>query len=202
MLGARDEEVIMRPTSAPTTLATTVIASAVLLTAAACGSAAPQYTAPAGAPAAGTSTQAPPASSTDHVVSALKTASTPLGDVVTDSRGVTLYLFTKDTKGTTKSACTGQCITAWPPAVMGSSAPKLVGVTGTVGSIAAPSGGKQVTLDGWPLYYYAQDTASGDMLGQGIGNVWWVLAPSGSPIKGTGSSSSPSSSSGGSMGGY
>lgn len=210
MLGALDEEVIMRPTSGPTpsradrrtrrraTVATTVVAVGVLLTAAACGSASPQPASPA-APAGGAAATSAPAASSNHEVGALRTAATPLGDVVTDGNGMTLYLFTKDTKGTTKSACTGSCLNLWPPALMGSSAPKLTGVTGTVGSIAAPSGGKQVTLDGWPLYYFAQDKTAGDLLGQGIGNIWWVVSPSGSPIKGTGSSSS---SGGGSAGGY
>lgn len=204
MLDAHDEEVIMRPTSRPTsrasTLATTAVAAVVLLTAAACGSASPQPAAPA-APAGGAAATSGPASS-NHEVSALKTASTPLGDVVTDGSGMTLYLFTKDTKGTTKSACTGQCLNYWPPALMGSSAPKLTGVTGTVGSIAAPGGGKQVTLNGWPLYYYAQDKAAGDVLGQGVMNIWWVVDTSGNPIKGSGASSSSTSSGGGSVGGY
>ena len=185
----------------PTPLATTVIASAVLLVAAACGSTTPQPSASPAAPAAGTATTSPAASSPNHEVSALKTASTPLGDVVTDGNGMTLYLFTKDTKGTTKSACTGQCLSYWPPALVGSSAAKASGVTGTVGSIAASGGGRQVTLNGWPLYYFAQDKAAGDVLGQGVMNIWWVVDTSGDPIKGTGGSSSTTSG-GGSVGGY
>ena len=200
MLGALDEEVIMRPTSGPTFLATTVIASAVLLGAAACGSTAPQYTSSA-TPAAGSAATSMAASSSNHEVSALKTASTPLGDVVTDGKGMTLYLFTKDTKGTTKSACSGQCLSAWPPALEGTSAPTASGVTGTLGSIAAPGGGKQVTLNGRPLYYFANDQAAGDVLGQGVLNVWWVLGTTGEPITGSGSSSSTTSG-GGSVGGY
>lgn len=208
MLGALDEEVIMRPTirsssratSRPRALATTVIASAVLLAAAACGSTAPQPSAsPAAAPGAA-ATKASSASSR-HEVSALKTASTPLGDVVTDGNGMTLYIFTKDSKGTTKSACSGPCLAAWPAALMGSSAPKATGITGTVGSIAAPGGGKQVTLNGRPLYYFAKDQAAGDVLGQGVLNLWWVLGTTGEPITGSGSPSSTTSG-GGSVGGY
>lgn len=208
MPGALDEEVIMgptiRPTSRPASLATAAIACAVMLTAAACGSAAPQPGSSPAAPAAGTAAASTPAPSSNHEVSTLRTASTPLGDVVTDGNGMTLYMFTKDTKGTTKSACSGQCLTAWPAALMGSSAPKTSGITGAVGSIAAPGGGKQVTLNGWPLYYFAQDKAAGDVLGQGVGNLWWVLGTNGNPITGSGSSSSSSStsSSGGSVGGY
>jgi predicted lipoprotein with Yx(FWY)xxD motif len=114
---------------------------------------------------------------------------------------MTLYLFTKDTKGTTKSACTGQCLSAWPPALVGASAPTASGVTGTVGSITGPGGGKQLTLNGWPLYYYVQDKAPGDLLGQGVGNIWWVIGTTGNAIMGSGSSSS-STPGGGSVGGY
>lgn len=208
MLGALDEEVIMRPTtrsasrptSRPRSLAMAVIASAVVLAAAACGSTAPQPAASPAAPAAGGAATTTTAPSSNHEVSALKTASTPLGDVVTDGNGMTLYMFMKDTKGTTKSACSGQCMTAWPAALMGSSAPKASGITGAVGSIAAAGGGKQVTLNGWPLYYFAQDKAAGDVLGQGVGNIWWVLGTNGNPITGSGSSSSTTT--GGGVGGY
>ena len=45
------------------------------------------------------------------------------------------------------------------------------GVTGTVGTIATPDGNKQLTINGMPVYYYAKDTAAGDILGQGVGSV-------------------------------
>ncbi|MEW1952390.1 hypothetical protein [Terrabacter sp. NPDC080008] len=190
----------LRPTTGPSTMVTAAVATAVLLTAAACGSTAPQPSTSAAAPAAGGAATSAATSSSSHEVSALKASSTSLGNVVTDGRGMTLYLFTKDTKGTTKSVCTGQCLGYWPPAMVGSTAPKATGVSGTVGSISAPGGGKQVTLNGWPLYYYAQDQAPGDVLGQGVMNIWWVVDTSGNPIKGSGSSST--STSGGSVGGY
>ena len=38
-----------------------------------------------------------------------------LGEVVTDSAGMTLYRFDKDTAEPPKSNCDGDCATAWPP---------------------------------------------------------------------------------------
>ena len=44
--------------------------------------------------------------------------------------------------------------------------------------------GIQVTYNGWPLYFYAGDTAPGDTNGQGQGGVWYVVDPTGNPIEG------------------
>jgi hypothetical protein len=35
-----------------------------------------------------------------------------------------------------------------------------------------------------PLYYYAQDKAPGDVAGQGVNNVWYLVSPGGEMIKG------------------
>jgi predicted lipoprotein with Yx(FWY)xxD motif len=37
----------------------------------------------------------------------------------------------------------------------------------------------QLTLNGWPLYYYSKDMAPGDTLGQGVGSVWYVIDATG-----------------------
>jgi predicted lipoprotein with Yx(FWY)xxD motif len=36
---------------------------------------------------------------------------------------------------------------------------------------------KQTTYKGYPLYYYSQDTAPGDTLGDKAGGVWFVVNP-------------------------
>jgi len=162
-------------------LSTASLAGAVLLLSAACGSSTPAASTPA-APST-SSAAAPAAGAAAPEVTELKTASSSLGTIVTDNRGMTLYMFDKDTKGGTTSACTGQCLAAWPPALMGSAAPTLTGVTGTVASIATPDGKKQLTLGGWPLYYWAKDTKPGDVTGQAVKNVWWVLDTTGTPVK-------------------
>lgn len=152
---------------------------------AACGSTSSGGSATTAAPAPATTTAAASASPTatgKPAVTELKTGTTSLGTVVTDGAGMTLYMFTKDTQGTTTSACTGACLAAWP-LVVADATPKLTGVTGTVASIATADGHKQVTLNGWPLYYYAKDTKPGDVTGQNVNQVWFVLTPAGAPIK-------------------
>lgn len=125
----------------------------------------------------------------------LSTTRTPLGTIVVNSKGSTVYLFAIDSPG--HSACTGACLQYWPlvaaPATLPTSLP---GITGAVGVLDRPDGVKQLTLNGWPLYTYAGDTASGATAGEGLnlsGGLWWAVSPSGSAVKSAG----PSSSSGG-----
>ncbi|MBW4096307.1 MAG: hypothetical protein HIU81_13555, partial [Acidobacteria bacterium] len=83
--------------------------------------------------------------------------------------------------GESASACKGPCASIWP-AVTTTGTPTIAGVTGTVGTIASPSGAKQVTLNGRPLYTYAADQKPGNTTGQGFGGVWWVVSSSGAKV--------------------
>jgi predicted lipoprotein with Yx(FWY)xxD motif len=105
-----------------------------------------------------------------------------LGKFIADGDGHTLYLFTKDTKGT--SNCYDNCATAWPP-VIPEGAPTLnEGIdSALISTTVRTDGSAQLTYNGWPLYYYAEDTAPGDTVGQAVGNVWWVVSGEGNPIK-------------------
>lgn len=112
----------------------------------------------------------------------LSVESTSLGDIVVDGEGRTVYVFDNDTEGTDRSACEGPCADLWPAVLTDSDDPEVEGVTGTVGTIEAIDGGMQVTLNGWPLYTYADDAAPGDVAGQAFNDVWWVVDPSGERI--------------------
>ena len=114
----------------------------------------------------------------------LKVAKTSLGEVVVTSAGMTAYVFDKDTQGTKASACTGACAGLWPPILASGDAPQGDGITGSLGTIPTPDGKKQVTLDGWPLYTYSGDAAAGDVKGQGVQGIWWVVDASGAKIGG------------------
>jgi predicted lipoprotein with Yx(FWY)xxD motif len=104
-----------------------------------------------------------------------------LGSFLVDDKGMTLYLFTKDTPNT--SVCYDKCATAWPPLLTtgapvageGLDASKLGTATRTDGSI-------QVTYNGWPLYYYQKDKAAGDVTGQDVGGVWYVVNAAGEQV--------------------
>jgi predicted lipoprotein with Yx(FWY)xxD motif len=113
---------------------------------------------------------------------AVSVATTGLGDVLVDGAGLTLYMFTADADG--KSACYGDCATSWPPLVA-DAAPSLgKGLDAEAfGSITRDDGTAQVTFGGMPLYFFAGDTAPGDVNGQGIGGKWYVLGADGTVLK-------------------
>jgi predicted lipoprotein with Yx(FWY)xxD motif len=98
-----------------------------------------------------------------------------LGAYFVDAKGMTLYLFKKDSPNTT--VCYGGCAQAWPPFTASGALTLPDGVPGTLGTITRTDGTSQVTYNGTPLYYFAQDKAPGDVKGQGLGGVWFVMAP-------------------------
>lgn len=138
----------------------------------------------AGGPA--TSSAPAPASGND-----LSTATSSLGKIVVDGHGMTVYYYLKDDKGSGTSNCSGGCLALWPAVKASSSTPKVDGVTGKVGTITRDDGTLQVTVDGMPVYTYAQDSGAGDVTGEGVGNVWYAVSPNGDMIKsGSGTKSS------------
>ena len=102
-----------------------------------------------------------------------------MGDVVTDAKGHVLYRFDKDTASPSTTTCNGTCAVIWKP-VLTSGDPLLVDVDRTlVGTVLRLDGTTQLTLKGWPLYWYLGDPAPGKWKGQGVGGTWWVIAPTG-----------------------
>jgi predicted lipoprotein with Yx(FWY)xxD motif len=98
-----------------------------------------------------------------------------VGKFFTDSKGMTLYIFKKDSPG--KSACAGPCVVKWPLYFRENvSVPEGVRA-GDFGAATREDGKRQSTYKGWPLYYYSGDKSPGEVLGQGLGNVWFVANP-------------------------
>ena len=120
----------------------------------------------------------------------LKTADSSLGTVVVDADGRTVYVFDKDTPGSGKSACSGDCLAKWPPVQAGSDQLTVDGISGQLGTITRDDGTKQVTLGGMPLYLFAGDSHAGDVTGQAVGGIWWAVAPDGTKITAAAASSS------------
>jgi predicted lipoprotein with Yx(FWY)xxD motif len=106
---------------------------------------------------------------------ALKVSHTRVGPVLASSRGRTLYYYSADKPHSGKSACTGTCATAWPPLAAPVKAPAGVRLPGKLGVITRPGGLKQVTLNGYPLYFYIGDKTAGQVTGNGIGGAWHVI---------------------------
>ena len=86
---------------------------------------------------------------------------------------MTLYYFTKDVIG--KSNAAGAVLQSWPVFNAGSFIVDASLNPEDFATITRDDGQKQTTYQGWPLYYYAKDKAPGDVLGEGVGGMWFVL---------------------------
>ncbi|HWT79740.1 MAG TPA: hypothetical protein VN648_13225, partial [Candidatus Methylomirabilis sp.] len=117
---------------------------------------------------------------------------TKLGDILTDSQGMTLYMFKKDKPG--ESVCVDQCAKNWPPLTIAEGTKPMAGseLPGKLGQIERKDETYQVTYNGMPLYRFAKDSKPGDMNGQGMGGVWFVVPTTGSPTASTSGTSSKS----------
>lgn len=112
----------------------------------------------------------------------VEVASSDVGDILVDADGKTLYLFLNDTDE--ESTCYDDCEANWPPLVADGDPVAGDGVDASkLGTTERTDGTMQVTYDGMPLYHFAADEAAGDLNGQGVGEVWYVVAPDGSAIE-------------------
>lgn len=105
-----------------------------------------------------------------------------LGPILADADGHTLYAFVNDKGGT--SSCTDQCIATWPALVSRQSIAAGTGVdTKLLSHTTRTEGSDQATYNDWPLYYYVGDVGPGDVDGQGVDGVWFVVGADGKLIK-------------------
>lgn len=111
-------------------------------------------------------------------------AKSPLGRILVDSRGITLYDFPRD-QGTT-SSCYGACAALWPPLITKGKPVAGLGVRALLlGTTKRKDGKLEVTYNGHPLYYFVSDRKPGQTTGQALnqfGAPWWVLSPAGKEI--------------------
>jgi predicted lipoprotein with Yx(FWY)xxD motif len=113
--------------------------------------------------------------------SLVNTRETSAGPIVVDAQGMTLYAFLNDTEG--ESTCTGDCLANWPAAVVGEHDTSILDPA-LWSTVENPEAGAMLKLGDWPLYTFAADAAPGDVNGQGVGEVWYAVAPDGSLIEG------------------
>lgn len=100
--------------------------------------------------------------------------SEPLGEYLADSKGMALYYFKNDKSG--KSNCMGDCLKKWPPFMESDFAVPKGFEENDFGTIQREdTGEEQVTYKGFPLYYFANDKAAGDVNGEGVKNVWYIV---------------------------
>ncbi len=104
-----------------------------------------------------------------------------LGQILVGDKGMTLYIFTKDTPD--QSNCNADCLKKWPPLVtLGK--PNLGGSidASLISTASLPDGSMVLTYNKMPLYYFAGDTKAGDTKGEGVGSVWFVISPQGKVV--------------------
>ena len=164
--------------------------SVVALLAVACGGGAGATTRPAtsapstpGAATSAPSSAAPTSSAGDATGAVVELASTELGDILVDGEGMTLYGFLPDEE-TGEPTCYEGCAAAWPPLVSSDEVSVGEGLDDSDFSLVprTDDAGEQVKIGSWPLYYYAEDSAPGDVNGQGVGDNWFVVDANGELI--------------------
>ncbi len=102
------------------------------------------------------------------------------GTFLVDAEGRSLYLFTADSPGV--STCEGDCLATWPALIDGTPVAGDGVDAMLLGTITRADGTVQVTYGGWPLYLFAGDAAPGDVAGQGVNDVWFLVTPAGEAI--------------------
>ncbi|MCX5588008.1 SCO0930 family lipoprotein [Streptomyces erythrochromogenes] len=155
-------------------------AVAVVLAASACGPSdykASDSTQPAGAAAEAAPAAAGPGNQPGGQLAASVTEQ--LGSVLTDSAGLTLYRFDKDTAKPPKSNCEGDCAKTWPVVAAGDVTAASGMDPSLLGEVVRSDGTKQLTVAGWPAYRFNKDAKPGDINGQGVGGVWFAFGPDG-----------------------
>jgi predicted lipoprotein with Yx(FWY)xxD motif len=130
----------------------------------------------------GTQTASPMATGMSSSAGAMQTATATLtvertraGTVLAGSKGLTLYYFAKDKPHSGKSACFGSCLKAWPALAGPVKAPTGARMPGPMGTIRRGNGTVQVTINGYPIYYYVGDKAPGQIAGNGVEGTWHII---------------------------
>jgi predicted lipoprotein with Yx(FWY)xxD motif len=133
----------------------------------------------------GTSKQAESTPAAGSGATVVNAASGPLGTMLADAQGRTLYLWEADQGD--KSACDGPCAEAWPPLTTDGKPAAGDGVKADLlGTSKRADGTLGVTYAGHPLYYFKGDTAAGQANGQdsdAFGADWYVVSPAGAAIE-------------------
>ncbi len=128
---------------------------------------------------------APAANTSASRAATVKVSSSDLGKILVDGRGHTLYLFLKDKPG--MSACNGSCAALWPPLITSAKPRPTAGTKASLlGTTRRKDGRLQVTYNHHPLYTFVQDTAPGQMHGEGLdafGAEWYATSPAGAKVE-------------------
>jgi len=114
---------------------------------------------------------------TGQAADTIRVANSTLGTILVDAKGNTLYYFANDVPGSGASACTAQCAVLWPVFSAGTIQVSYPLNAADFGTITRADGTNQTTWKGWPLYYYASDSAPGQVNGENFQKIWFVVKP-------------------------
>jgi len=110
----------------------------------------------------------------------VKLASTKLGMVIVDDKGMTVYRFDDDTTAGKSTCGPGVCANTWPAVIVTGTPTAGTGIEASKLSTFTRDDGKmQLQIDGHPLYTFAGDTKAGDTNGQGILDKWYAVSADG-----------------------
>jgi len=126
----------------------------------------------------------PPGTPAPSSMTTVALRNSPLGQILVDGSGRTLYLFEAD-KGN-MSTCNADCASVWPPLLAKGTVNGAAGINQSLLSTTTRNDGSlEVTYNGHPLYYFVSDKQAGDTQGQAIssfGAEWYVLSAAGSKV--------------------
>ena len=118
-------------------------------------------------------------------VATLIVRNTRFGPMLFDGKRRALYAFTRDRRGG-PSRCYGACAAAWPVYFARGAPVAGRGVAkARIGSVRRRGGRRQVTYNGWPLYFYAHE-GPGEVKCQNVaqfGGLWLVVRPNGTLVR-------------------
>jgi predicted lipoprotein with Yx(FWY)xxD motif len=162
-------------------LATVAVAAFAL---AACGSSSKSSSPTNSTTIAPTTTVAPTTTTTTPAAEAtVKVATTKLGKVLVDDKGLTLYRFDNDTTPGKSTCGAGVCATTWPAATVTGTATAGAGIDASkLSTFMRADGSTQLQIAGHPLYRFAGDAKAGDANGQGILSLWYAAGPDGDKV--------------------
>jgi predicted lipoprotein with Yx(FWY)xxD motif len=137
------------------------------------------------ASAGGGAGSAPQAAEGAQARMTLTLRTTRFGRVLFDGRSRVLYAFTRDRRGG-PSQCYGGCARAWPVYFASGTVRAGTGVRRSlIGTTRRRDGRRQVTYNGWPLYYYAHE-GPGEVKCQNVdefGGLWLVVRANGKLVR-------------------
>jgi predicted lipoprotein with Yx(FWY)xxD motif len=95
------------------------------------------------------------------------------GWVLAEANGLVVYTYGGDTKGG-QPTCTGSCSDVWPAVTGLPQVGPADTLPGTLGTVAAANGAKQITYNGYPLYTL-KGAGALSTKGNGMDGKWHVV---------------------------